>query len=1191
MGRALLPQQDTREWELPAQGPPWRAGGPAPPAATLRVLILALLWRGSLSLESGYSLAQPQSVSVQTGLCVLVPCTFAYPASFDTDNPRDWIYGHWFKDQANVGQDPPVASSNPSRQVSQETQGRFRLAGDLARGDCSLQINDARRTDAGRYFFGVEKRNFKYNYLSNSDGTDLILAISVPGLTEEPEIQISPAQGVPGTLMAGEPVTVTCTAPGRCSGPPPRVTWMGPFSDTARDVSAPLANSTWARSSALRFTPAPGDHGKELVCRVTYRPPWGPSTRRTVRLHVGYLPSTPNITGILIRNGRPGHPVMEGEGRTGRGPGNPWCPSPASRSGRFSATEEPTRNWNLTGLRKWRTRPQLSPGVEADIEQVTWAPSLPSIVLPLARTVWLPRWARPLGHWLLTSIISRPLSRVPAASPELGPTGRRWNKLTDWKLPVVKDPLSDQLPSTANGLSQPDAPAMGRARLPQQDTRERELPAQGPPWRAGGPALPAATLRVLILALLWRGSLSLESGYSLALPQSVSVQMGLCVLVPCTFAYPASFDTDNSWARLYGHWYKEPAIAGQDPPVASTNLSGGVSHNTQGRFRLAGDLARGDCSLQISDARRTDAGRYFLRVEKGNFKYSYRPNTYHAHPTLKISVPGLTEEPEIQISPARGLPGTLLAGEPVTVTCTAPGRCSGPPPRVTWTGPFSDTARDVSAPLENGTWARSSALRFTPAPGDHGKELVCTVTYRPPRGPSTRRTIRLHVGYLPSTPNITGILTRNGRPVPDAWGAEGDVVSLETQEGDSLSLGCEAGGRTEATLSWAKGTESLSPGQGGAGRLELPNLSRGDAGEYRCWAKNPFGSASRALRVHMQSPVRNLQITVSRTNRRDPQLFQDPGTPVANGSQLTAREGDSLRFLCSVASNPPAVLGWVRGGRAVEGARPTGENQLQLELPDVTAEAGGLYGCWARNEESSAQGTFQLLVEYSPRLGTGLNSSCQRQGPGISCSCSLRSHPPPQLQWQVDGEPLAGNGSRGALQVSSWAQGDEAVSTLSWTGSGDRGPRIFCLGSNPHGTYAALHFELSPPQRGAEEPGNLLGIGVACGLGVAVGIFLLGLCVIKLPGRDPATGTQAEHTADDSSLIYNKVTTIPMDHKTPAARRTKGVQNGAAAAQGPLGPGEPEELHYASIDFSKLQRKGGEPPEAPATEYSEIWLK
>ncbi|XP_032655081.1 SIGLEC family-like protein 1, partial [Chelonoidis abingdonii] len=221
-----------------------------------------------------------------------------------------------------------------------------------------------------------------------------------------------------------------------------------------------------------------------------------------------------------------------------------------------------------------------------------------------------------------------------------------------------------------------------------------------------------------------------------------------------------------------------------------------------------------------------------------------------------------------------------------------------------------------------------------------------------------------------------------------------------------------------------------------------------------------------------------------------------PDTLVANGSQLSAREGDSLRFLCSVASSPPAVLGWVRGGRAVEGTRSAGENQLWLELPNVTAEDGGLYGCWAQNKQSSAQGTFQLLIEYSPRPGTGLNSSCQRQGPSISCSCSLHSQPQPQLQWQVDGVPLAGNGSRGALQVSSWAQGDEAVSILNWTGSGEGGPRIFCLGSNPHGSYAALHFDFSAPQRGAKEPGRLLGLGVACGLGVAVSFFLLGLCVI-----------------------------------------------------------------------------------------------
>ncbi|XP_044846944.1 sialic acid-binding Ig-like lectin 12 [Mauremys mutica] len=289
-------------------------------------------------------------------------------------------------------------------------------------------------------------------------------------------------------------------------------------------------------------------------------------------------------------------------------------------------------------------------------------------------------------------------------------------------------------------------------------------------------APPAATLRVLILALLWRGwclepalsggssgwvsalygphfdpspspagSLSQQPGFTLTVPQSVSVQEGLCVLVPCTFTYPASSVTDNPSAQLYGAWYKEPATVGQDTPVATSGTSLGVSQETQGRFRLTGDPARGDCSLQISDARRTDAGRYFFSFEKGLLEHTYRSNSDGTDPALTISVPELTEEPEIQISPSRGLPGTLLAGEPVTVTCTAPGSCSGPPPRVTWTGPFNDTARNVSVPLENGIWAHSSALSFMPGPGDHGKELICTVSYRPPRGPSTRRTVRLHV--------------------------------------------------------------------------------------------------------------------------------------------------------------------------------------------------------------------------------------------------------------------------------------------------------------------------------------------------------------------------------------------------------------------------------------------------------------
>uniref|UniRef100_A0A8C3H690 Ig-like domain-containing protein n=1 Tax=Chrysemys picta bellii TaxID=8478 RepID=A0A8C3H690_CHRPI len=346
---------------------------------------------GSLSQPPGFTLAVPQSVSVQEGLCVLIPCNFTYPASYDTDNPSDQLYRLWYKEPATVGQDRPVASSLPSAWVLQEIQGRFRLMGDPAHGDCSLQISDARRTDEGRYFLHIEKGMFEHTYRSNSDGTDPVLTISVPG-----------------TLLAGEPVTVTCTAPGRCSGSPPQVTWMGPFNDTARNVSAQLTNGTWAHSSELSFTPGLGDNGKELVCTVTYSSAQGSSTSRTIQLHVGYSrlllapsgvpthPSThppiylptnlptylssihpptqlctyppvyasihphttthhsficlsiPTASHLHTRESLSlsltGHPaaLVESEERTGRWSGNPLCPSLACRSGCSSATEEMT---------------------------------------------------------------------------------------------------------------------------------------------------------------------------------------------------------------------------------------------------------------------------------------------------------------------------------------------------------------------------------------------------------------------------------------------------------------------------------------------------------------------------------------------------------------------------------------------------------------------------------------------------------------------------------------------------------------------------------------------------------------------------------------------------------------------------------------------------------------------------------
>uniref|UniRef100_UPI0040385C9B myeloid cell surface antigen CD33-like n=1 Tax=Callospermophilus lateralis TaxID=76772 RepID=UPI0040385C9B len=208
-----------------------------------------------------HSVDVPKSVTVQEGLCVLVPCGFSYRGS-ETGN----VSVYWFHAGDNTDHGCPVATNNSTRRVQEETQGRFHLLGDPGTNNCSLSIRDAKRNDTGCYLFRVEKGKFKWNYYTKK------VVVHVTDLTHTPDILI------PGTLESGRHSNLTCSVPWACEqGTPPTFSWVGP--------SVSSLGPNIVHSSVLTLTPRPQDHGTNLTCQVKF-PAAGVTTERTIQLNV-----------------------------------------------------------------------------------------------------------------------------------------------------------------------------------------------------------------------------------------------------------------------------------------------------------------------------------------------------------------------------------------------------------------------------------------------------------------------------------------------------------------------------------------------------------------------------------------------------------------------------------------------------------------------------------------------------------------------------------------------------------------------------------------------------------------------------------------------------------------------------------------------------------------------------------------
>ncbi|OCT73328.1 hypothetical protein XELAEV_18036310mg [Xenopus laevis] len=137
----------------------------------------------------------------------------------------------------------------------------------------------------------------------------------------------------------------------------------------------------------------------------------------------------------------------------------------------------------------------------------------------------------------------------------------------------------------------------------------------------------------VLLFLLWEGMKCQEQtealpGFKIEAPAEVTVQRGLCVLIPCNFTVGPGY---NLTKDAIGIWYKGYNGYPNGPVAASTNSSQ-FPDKTNGRFIFTGKVSAGDCSFSISDAQPGDTDRYQFRLE-GPLKFNYR----HIQPNVSVT--------------------------------------------------------------------------------------------------------------------------------------------------------------------------------------------------------------------------------------------------------------------------------------------------------------------------------------------------------------------------------------------------------------------------------------------------------------------------------------------------------------------------------------------------------------------------
>ncbi|XP_026227859.1 sialic acid-binding Ig-like lectin 14 isoform X2 [Anabas testudineus] len=320
----------------------------------------------------------------------------------------------------------------------------------------------------------------------------------------------------------------------------------------------------------------------------------------------------------------------------------------------------------------------------------------------------------------------------------------------------------------------------------------------------------------------------------------ITAETGLCVVLPCSFTTEADFNVKGLiWNKCNSAAQQRCDHSDTTKKVFNSNKNENIEPEFKGRVSLLEpDVSKKNCSIIINDLRKSDSGSYQLRVF-GNRNGKTDGFTFTS--TANITVTVLSQKPTVTVPP-------LIEGHQTTLTCTAPGLCSGSVPEITWT--WKNTGENGSHIPGNITEFRSenltavtqrhsSTLTLNTSTEHHSTEVTCKVNFT--RIKTTEETVTLNVTYVKNL-KISGATT--------------------VKPGDTLNLTCSVDSFPASSLTWTKSgfNESLNKNdesepltQGGQAFLIIHNMTADHSGQYICTAKHQIQTLTKHTDVTVTS--------------------------------------------------------------------------------------------------------------------------------------------------------------------------------------------------------------------------------------------------------------------------------------------------------------------------------------------------